>query len=166
MGRHIDHEPLMEEDDFANTNKNSSQLSFPQHTICNNEIEDGSNNENSNNGGVILFSDGKEKDNNETSVTYIQYKNTNTTTQLEGEKYTKINLKTNNNTNINTNVESEEEETQKEIKVPANTGVLPWLSLLILVLCPLGGYVAYDVPGALNMSFSMFIYIILYKKNL
>eukprot|EP00026_Physarum_polycephalum_P006102 Phypoly_transcript_06143.p1 GENE.Phypoly_transcript_06143~~Phypoly_transcript_06143.p1 ORF type:complete len:505 (+),score=59.58 Phypoly_transcript_06143:325-1839(+) len=45
----------------------------------------------------------------------------------------------------------EDSEEEKEVE-PANKGIVPWLALLVLCMCPLGGYLAYDVPGALNIS--------------
>ena len=40
----------------------------------------------------------------------------------------------------------------------ANKGILPWMALVVLCMCPLGGYLAYDVPGALNISLSMSLF--------
>jgi hypothetical protein len=48
------------------------------------------------------------------------------------------------------NAEGDREEVE-----PANKGMIPWIALMVLCMCPLGGYLAYDVPGALNISLSM-----------
>jgi len=48
------------------------------------------------------------------------------------------------------NAEGDREE-DNEVE-PANKGMIPWIALMVLCMCPLGGYLAYDVPGALNIS--------------
>jgi hypothetical protein len=37
-----------------------------------------------------------------------------------------------------------------------SSNIVHWVALFVLVLCPIGGYMSYDAPGALSVFYSMY----------